>query len=148
MRRTSRRLALTTLIALALPALAARAEDASDLLIIVNQASVVKEASAAELKSIFLKKRNVWNNGDKASPLNTPGGSPLREAFQRRVLEMSPEEEDKHWADEKIRSGTASPGTVSNSLKAVFSSKSIVSYVFRGDLKPGLVQVIAVFPGK
>ncbi len=146
MKKTTQRLALIALIALALPAGSARAEDPNDLLIIVHNKSAVKETSAAELKGIFLKKRNAWGNGDKASPLNAPAGSALREAFQSRVLEMSPQDEEKHWADEKIRSGVAAPGTVSNPLKAVFSGKSIVSYVFRADLKPGLALVIAVFP--
>ncbi len=139
-------LTLLSTLAFALPSANAWAEDPEDLLIIGNNGAGVSTASTSEIRSIFLKKKNSWSTGDKAAPLNAPDGTNLRRAFQERVLEMTEEDEQKYWADEKVKSGLVPPGATNNPLKAVFSVKSIVSYVFRRDLKADVAKVIASFP--
>ena len=122
------------------------AESPDDLLVIVNNAASINATTLEELQSVFLKRKSNWADGARAAPMNASEGTVLREAFRARVLQLTGADEAKHWSDERIRSGNDAPGETSVSLKAVFSSKNIVSYVFRSELKPGLVKVIATYP--
>jgi len=122
----------------------ARAGD-DDLLIIANKSTNQSSASRAELRAYFLKKRTSWKSGGRVIPVNAPEGSRLREAFLRKVLQMTASEESEYWKNEGIRRGVEKPAEISNTLKAVYHLRGSVSYVFRKDYKGGVVRILASF---
>jgi hypothetical protein len=120
----------------------ARAESPNDILIIANKSAPVKKISLQEAKAFFLKEKRNWRGGGKAIPINAKVGSAIRKAFRNRVLSMDPASEAIYWQAEGIRKGVAKPAAISNTLKAVFSVKSSISYCFRKDYKEGLVKIL------
>ena len=101
-----------------------------------------------ELKDYFLRKRLDWRGGDRAVPIHSKLNSKLRNAFVKRVLQMTPSEEDAFWRDKKIRTGVAAPAEFSNTLKAVFKIAGSVSYVFRSQYREGVAKVVLVIPAE
>lgn len=130
---------------LLLPHVAA-AEDPEDILIIANKAVAATSITANQVKSIFLGRKAGLGREGKVAPTNAKEGTKLRVEFQRRILDMAPEEEKAYWEDQKIRTGAIKPPEFTRPLKAVFSLKRGVGYVFRKDFQEGVVQVLLVLP--
>ena len=70
----------------------------------------------------------------------------LREEFRRRVLEMTADEEQRYWQNQKIVQGKTPPTEFKSSQRAVFSIKGALSYVYRKDLKQNVAKVVLVIP--
>ena len=119
-------------------------ENPNDLLIISHKAVKASKISTSEVRAIFLKQKGSYSAGGKATAVNAKKRTPLREAFQKKVLGMSPTEEEKFWQDQKIRSGTKAPMELSNTVKAVFSISGGISYCFRKNYKAGTSKVLLV----
>ncbi len=124
----------------------AQAQAPQDILVIVNSSSPVADASVAELRNIFLKKKSFWRGGEAVVPIHARPGSPLRDAFRQRVLAMTATEEKEYWKNVKIKKGLTEPTAIGNTLKAVYKLRSSVSYVFRADFKTGVAKPILVIP--
>lgn len=125
--------------------LSGRPAIASELLIIANKSVKEGSVSAAMLKSFFLRKRTSWPSGEKVVPINAKEGSDLRQAFRERVLKMTKADENAYWNDQKIRKGIKKPAEIKSMIKAVFSVKGSIGYVFGSDLKSKVVKVLATF---
>ena len=61
---------------------------------------------------------------------------------------MTPAEEQSYWQEQKIRKGLTPPAEFASTLKAVFSVKGAVSYVFRKQFKEGVAKVLLIIPGE
>jgi hypothetical protein len=125
----------------------ARAEGPNDILIVANSSVPQGSASLADVRDIFLKRRVTWPSGDKATPVHAVEG-PLREAFCRLVLGMSPAEEKTYWQERQIKYGVAAPPEFGNTLKAVFKLRGAVSYLYRSQFRAGTATVLLVVPAK
>lgn len=117
-----------------------------DILIVSNKSVDQKSISLAEVRSIFLKEKTRWKDGQKIIVLNAKRGSPLRKAFQDRLLSMEPEEEYAYWEEQKIRRQLSAPTEFANLLKAVFKLKGAIGYVYRHQYKEGVANVLMVLP--
>ena len=133
-------------LTLALGSTAHSAESPDDLVIVANKSVNLTQADLDTVRDIFLKKRGTWPNGQEAVPVNASEGSDLRAAFLRKVLAMSPGEEQSYWQKEQLTGGKMKPADFPTPLKAVFKVKGSVGYVFRKDLKADLVNTILVLP--
>ena len=122
---------------------AQRAESPNDIMVIANKSIRATEISADELKAIFLKKKESFAGG-KVVPINSKAGSPLRKAFQKRVVEMDGSAEASYWEEQKIKSGRTPPAEFSGTLKAVFSVKGSIGYCHRSEYREGVVNVLLV----
>lgn len=122
------------------------AEHPNDILIVVNLASNVSSISIAELKSFFLKQKSRWNDGTKVVPIHTSKGTAVRKAFSRLVLSMTAQDEEIYWQQQRIRKGLNPPPEFKSPLRAVYSLKGSVSYIFRKDYLKGVVKIIRVLP--
>jgi hypothetical protein len=122
---------------------AQRAQSPNDILIIANKSIRATKISADELKAIFLKKKESFAGG-KVVPINSKAGSPLRKAFQKRVVEMDGNAEASYWEEQKIKAGLAPPAEFSGTLKAVFSVKGSIGYCHRSEYREGVVNVLLV----
>lgn len=125
---------------------AVRAESPDDILIIVNKNVPVQDLSREEVRSLFMMLRTSFASSSRAVALNAQSGTPLRDAFRKRVLEMSLKEELRHWQEQKVRSGRGAPAEFSNPLKAVFKIKNSIGYIYRSDFREGVVKIVHVVP--
>jgi hypothetical protein len=144
----AKRFSLLTMVLISLLALfpsgVANAESPDDILVIANNKVGVNSVSLQQLRTMFLKQRQNWKSGGKVFPLNAKPGTPIRKAFQAKVLGMDSTSEQAYWQDQRIRKGISKPSAFSNTLKAVFSVKGSISYCYRKQYKPGLAKVLLV----
>ena len=147
LKRTPETAVLATILsAIVLCPIQARAQNPTDILIIVNKSSKIKQISMDELRDIFLLKRNSWKNGGKVIPIHNREGSESRAAFRKRILNMSSSQEKTYWQERKIKAGVTAPVDFGNTQKAVFKLKGAVSYVYRSQFKEGATKIIMVVP--
>jgi len=118
-----------------------------DLLIVANNSVSTDHVSVTQVRDYFLKKRSTWPGGDKAIPVNAKDKA-LREAFRKRVLLMSADEEQRYWQNQMVRSAAKAPPEFSNPLKAVFKLKGGLSYVFRKDFPGKIVKIVLEIPAE
>ncbi|HEY0190694.1 MAG TPA: hypothetical protein VGC42_06185 [Kofleriaceae bacterium] len=105
--------------------------DPAELAVIVhpdNRAQI----TAALLEDLFLRRQTQWSDGDRVIPLNAPPDAAPRQAFDRAVLAMSPDEVARYWLDQRIRGAGSAPrevGEVALTIKLVTKLKAAVGYV-------------------
>ncbi len=124
---------------------ASGSDNPNDLIIVVNRSVKMDRLTIAQVRSYFLLQKSSWPGGNKAVPFNAKD-SRLRDIFRTKVLSMTEKEEQRFWQDQMIRTGKKEPPEVGNVLKAVYHIKGAVSYVFRKDLRPGVVKVVLEIP--
>jgi hypothetical protein len=139
-------LPLLFLIAGAISADIARAENPNDILVIANLGVKANSVALDELKDMFLKKKTSWGSGDKVIPLNVSDNPKLRDEFRAAVLKMSSTEEQRYWQARKIKEGDSEPTAFGNIQKAVFKLSGSVSYVYRSQYKTGVAKIVLVVP--
>ncbi len=139
-------LGLTTATILALSPGHARADNPNDILIVANKGVSADSITIPELKAFYLKQKTRWKGGGRVVAVNAKEGNPLRAAFQKTLLGMSAAKEKSYWQDQKIRTGLTAPPEFGNLLKATFSLRGSVSYVFRKDYREGVVKILLVLP--
>jgi ABC-type phosphate transport system substrate-binding protein len=122
------------------------AESPDDIVVFVNNASSVSNADIAELKQIFLKKKNNWQGGDRIVCVNAAEGTALREEFRKKVLNMTGPEEATYWENQRIRFQLVAPSEMPNAPRAVFKMKAAVGYAYRKDVPKDVVKIILVIP--
>ncbi len=123
----------------------ARAESPNDILVITSKSTKIDKISIEELRTLFLKNRERYKNGDRAVPVNAPDGSSLRKRFVGKVLGMGVEQERAYWQKQKIMKGQSSPPTFSNICKAIFRLRGSIGYVLRSDYK-NVNKILLVIP--
>jgi len=93
--------ALANLLGIALvvagTGLAAAAEQTAKIAVIVSRSSRVEHVSKDDLRELYLRRRRLWDHGERALPVNLPSGNPVRERFSRLVLGRSSEELVAYW---------------------------------------------------
>ena len=116
-----------------------------DLLIVANRSSKTDSLTVVRVRDYFLKKRYSYSGGEKVVPINAKEKT-LRNAFRKRVLEMSAEEEQRYWQYRMVRSAVDAPPEFGNTLKAAFKLKGGLSYVFRKDYRENVVKIVLEIP--
>ncbi len=124
--------------------LRASADNPNDILIIAHRSVSQKSVTEAELREIFLKKRNNWSSGGRAIPIQAPEDTTIRRVFRKRILGMTATEETQYWQDRKIKAGISKPAEFTQTLKAVYKLKGSVGYVYRSQYREGVVKVLMV----
>lgn len=127
---------------------ATKAEKPNDILIIANKSVDATGVDMAELRDIFLKKKNQWKGGLNAVPVNAPPGTAIRDDFQKRLFGKSVNEMLRYWEEYKIRSGDTEPPQFPNALKAVFHMRGAVGYVYRAQYLKGVAKILLVLPAE
>lgn len=84
-----------------------------------------------EVASIYLRKRRFWEDGAPIIPLNREAGSPLREAFSRKVFGTNSSQLSAYW-NEQYFHGVLPPATLSSSesmKRFVAQERTAIGYV-------------------
>ena len=136
-------IALLLLFTVNLPRTAA-ADSPDDILVIANKGIDTNQITVDELKQIFLGKKSSWKGGDRIVCLNQFDSHPIRNVFRKKVLNMSPKEEETYWEAQKVRRQLAPPPELTSIPKAVFKLKNAISYAYRKDVPDNVVKVLLV----
>ena len=97
--------------------------------IVVNPSNPTTSLSKAQVSSLFLRKTTKWDSGEPVLPVDQAETSPLREAFSRDVLGMSPSAADQAAAAAR---GEKPP--------SVATDRDVLAYV---RLKPGAIGYVS-----
>jgi hypothetical protein len=94
--------ALPTAIALVLVLVADRAAEAAPaghppIAIVVGVRSPLGRVGRDELRELYLRRRRLWPNGERAMPVNLPADSPIRGAFSKQILGREPVDLESYW---------------------------------------------------
>jgi hypothetical protein len=84
------------------------------LVVVVHAGNKIDNLSISELDAIFRTKKQNFDNGIRVIPFNLPPRQEHRVLFDKRVLEMSPDEVARYWIDRRVRGGTKPPRQVPN----------------------------------
>ncbi len=113
------------------PGASAQAEG-DDIAIIVNRANPTPPMNRSQLSALFKARSTEFPRGGRATPVNLPPDSNVRQAFDLAVLGLTPEEVERFWLDSKIRSGVGSPRRLpgpSALVRFVTSDETAIGYV-------------------
>jgi hypothetical protein len=116
------------------------------LCVIVGAKSAQVGISLAELRRVFLGAATNDVSGRRFIPLNAVPHSAQRVMFDRRVLDMNPDEAARHWIDQRIRGGQAprTSDSVDIIMRVVAHLPGAISYVPRSllhdDVRPLLID--------
>jgi ABC-type phosphate transport system substrate-binding protein len=121
----------------------------SDIAVVVNPTNANASLNKAQLSALFKGKTSSFPDGSSASPINLPTENDVRQAFDKAVLNMTPDESKRFWIDSKIRSGAAPPPKMSSPAavaRHVAKTPSAIGYVPTPDAK-GLKVVARIVGG-
>ncbi|QQR91851.1 MAG: hypothetical protein IPJ88_09200 [Myxococcales bacterium] len=112
----------------------ANAGDHNDeaLCVIASETTKLSSVSHSLLRDIFIANPNNAPSGVRIRPFNLPAGNSIRVAFDRAVLNMSPEEAGRFWVDQKIRGNARSIRTIPSLLlleKVIAKIPGAISYI-------------------
>jgi ABC-type phosphate transport system substrate-binding protein len=114
------------------PGSEAAAETPVVIAVVVNKKNSVKNISRAELKDIFLKRRQSWGGGRTIVPINNALKSKLRRIFEQKMLGMSSKEVGAYWVKQSITGRATPPRSVGTEVLArrlVAALSGAISYI-------------------
>ena len=109
------------------------------VLVIANRAFPASGLDLSDVRRIF-EKRLTRLKGQKIAPLHARVKSSLRRDFSRQVLGRPVADDLAFWQAEQVRSGLRPPAELGDTVRAVFSVKTAVSYCYESQFHPELVK--------
>lgn len=133
-------------------AVAADRPDADPLVVIVHRDNPVSNLSSAELRNFFTRRERRWPAGGTVLPVNWKALSGPRRRFDKRILQMTPEQAATFWIDARIRGGERPPLSVGSArliARFVAHQRHAISYVPASMLSDEVkrVRVDGLLPG-
>lgn len=123
---------IVVLAALLVPVTSAAGDKARrPMAVVVATGAKVQGVSRADLRRCF-SGTIVYAGGIRLVPFNHPPTTKVRAAFDRTVLDMSPDEAGRFWIDRKIRGQSAAPRALPTSSyvnKVVAKFPGAISYL-------------------
>jgi len=110
------------------------AEEAHPLAVIISsnpEIATIQQLAARELSLIYWRKKQYWQGGVRAHPVNLHAEHPLRLYFSKAVLGNLPNEQADYWNGLYFH-GTTPPYSVQSEeavLRYVANTKGAIGYV-------------------
>ena len=118
---------------------------ASGVVAVVSSKSAIPQLSRSQVADLFLGRTNRLPDGARATPLDLPEGSPVRDAFYTEFSGKSPAQVKAHWS-KIIFTGRGQPPAEAPDGEAVkkllAANVRAVAYIDSG-LVDGSVRVIS-----
>lgn len=111
------------------------------LVLVTSTKTPLENLSLGDLRQLFLGATLRDDQGGTLVPLNQEPGTPERQAFDRRVLGMSPDEMARYWIDQKVRGLKGAPrnlGPPQMLARVVERFAGAVAYLRPDQTQPGL----------
>jgi ABC-type phosphate transport system substrate-binding protein len=116
-----------------------------EIVVIVNKDTGVRALSKSQLDGLFKRRVTTFPGGEAASPVDLPTDNPARRQFSKAALGIDPEDVQRYWIDQKIRSGMSPPMKLpSPAAVATFvgGNKAAIGYL-PASAAQGNVKVVA-----
>ena len=126
---------------------ASHANDADNIVIIVNQKNLETSISVKELQDYFLKKDRTWPNGDAVRFFDHRDDNKNRKVFLMKYLKKTSREMELYWIGEKIYTGHIAPIQItSDSMMAKMVSRfpGGIGFVSKNFKLPKTVKILSV----
>ena len=140
----SARVRRALLLCLFLLGAGAQGGHAEDLVIIVNNETVLDAVSIQELSALYLGE-STGIRGLNLKPVGYASGNALRAFFDARVLKMTSEQFAEHWRTKRFLGGLQKPPTNFKSILAVkrfvAEERTAVGYVSFADVDASVRMV-------
>jgi len=107
--------------------------------IIVNAANPATDVTRGEVAALFLRGLARWRHGASSAPVDQSLGSPVREAFSRDLLGMTPGGVRRHWEERMVSARETPP-------PARASDEEVVTHVEKKAGGIGYVTAAAALP--
>jgi hypothetical protein len=123
--------------------------DVGEIAVIVNRSNGVGPMNRSQLSAIFKSKSTSFPGGGRADPVNLAPENPVRQEYDLVVLGMTPDEVERFWLDNKIRSGVGSPRRLSGPdavVRFVAGDAAGIGYVETSDTNDS-VRIVARIRG-
>ncbi len=144
--RTSHHTLLALAMAIAL-AMAPRAADAGELVVIVSAKSPVSSLRAEQVADIFLGQIGRFPGGSEAVALDQRIGSPERDEFYSKVASKTPPLLKAYWSKMIFTGRGQPPREVSDNVsvrRMVADNPSLIGYIDKSALDPSVRAVLLV----
>lgn len=122
------------------------AQASAPLLVIVGNATNLKDIPLALLRRAFQGEPAEYTSGKRLVPFNQNSGVPERVRFDRAILGLEPEDVGRFWINRRIRDEGAPPRTLASielAIKVVASLPGAITYVKQQAL-PSNVRVLTI----
>ena len=90
----------------------------NEFYILVNKDNLINEINKAEVKSLFLKKRNSFQ-GQKLKLIEYPLDSHIRKQFSKKYLGLSPLKVEIYWMQQMLNDGVQAP-KIKNNIRSIY----------------------------
>lgn len=93
--------------------------------------AIISQLSAQDLSLIYWRKKQYWQDGVRAHPVNLQAEHPLRISFSKAVLGSEPGEQSSYWNGLYFH-GTTPPYSVQSEeavLRYIANTKGAIGYV-------------------
>jgi hypothetical protein len=112
--------------------------------VIVSADSPTRDLPLSTIRRVFLGYEADDASGRRFIPFNHPPRAPIRAAFDREVLDMTPDQVGRYWMDSLIRGQGGAPRTVPNTellFKVVAKVPGAISYAELSRVSGGVTAV-------
>jgi ABC-type phosphate transport system substrate-binding protein len=106
--------------------------EAGEAVTVVSPERPETALSKNEVRDIFLGRRHRFPNGEKATPIDQPENSPVRNEFYSNVIGKSPAQIKSHWSKIVFTGRGNPPKDVLNDTEvkqAVKNDSGIIGYI-------------------
>jgi ABC-type phosphate transport system substrate-binding protein len=137
-------LVLSLNVPFAVPVHAADARPSGDLVVVVSPRNPVTGLTRNQVADIFLGRSVQFPDGSRAVPLDQPESSPVRSAFNDRVLGRSAAQIRAHWAKIIFTGRGRPPQDVSGCAEvknAIAEDPRAIGYIERSSVDASVVVV-------
>lgn len=114
--------------------------------LILHKKNPVEKLTSAQVRDLFLKRRQNWEGGLTVVPINHAIDSKISSQFNKLVLKMTDNELANYWVKQSVTGQTTPPQRVSSQALAkrlVATLPGAISYI-ELDLVDDSVKVVAV----
>lgn len=123
------------------------------MVVLVGAQCTVSDMSLDDLARVYRGTPSRNTDGHRFVPLNQPPESPIRIAFDQKVLGFTPDQAKSFWIDQKIRAAGTEPRVISSvalTVKLVSVLAGAIAYVPASAVTMGVkvVKIQGKLPGQ
>ncbi len=101
--------------------------------------------SAAEVRAIYLKQKQLWADGTPIVPINREAGSEVREQFSQKIFNQDSRRLAGYWNQRYFEAGEFPPATLASDeavIRFVTGNENAIGYVSRAEVGDSVVVVL------
>ena len=119
----------------------------AEFVVVVNPKNPVTSLTARQVAQIYLGRVGSFPAGGRATPIDLPEGTALRDEFYARVAEKNPDQVKAYWA-KQLFSGNGTPPReapgVAEVKRTVAADATAIGYIDRASLDASVKEILSV----